>query len=481
MILLLRAFNWTSLWLLFLWSWYYLGSQAVYREYLHRDSADLVSQPFLFQNPKAPSLFENPKDYNLVDLMSADSEFNSQLVNPPAGHDAFGAALVPYFPEDFPNWWTFYSHGWFTIVYAGYQYSYPSAAGEFFYLIDSYGNVTDIWVGNYDISTSYVFANCSQIRRGGFGDFPDGVQNSSIASFNATGKTNSYGAPTIDMWFRDADINGSSLATTCALYEHFADVQGNCDGTGCAANKVRRTPETNITTPFDKFLNSSFTQLFLDNLLFAGGPPTWAPHNQLSSVLALPPFWQQWDDGKYRWNVTEGLAQNSDTLLQDYLIGTVTLILNTYLSCSQSVSPVDYNNSQLLEFIHGENLGNIWLIGHGKGAPYNPEYHLSKAWLVVDILTCIILLAAAICNFWLRRNTIVPDIFGYVSSMTRDNPHMPLPEGGSTMSGVDRAIALRDINVKLTDLHTNSDVGRIVLTTVGEERHVNLNKSKHYV
>jgi hypothetical protein len=479
MIVLLRAFSWTSLWLLFLWSWYYLGSQAVYREYLHRDSAAGFWRPVLVPNPKAPSIFENPKDHNLVDIRETNSEFNSLLVNPPEGYDIFRAPLVPYFPEDiYVEWWKVYSHGWYSNAYADYQYTYPSAAGTFLSLIDDYGNATDIWVGEYDISTSYLFANCSQFSRGSFDDFPDGVQSIYVASFNATGKTDSYGAPTIDMWFRDADFDGSSVVATCALYEHFVDIKGNCEGTGCAARKVRRTPDTNLTTPFSMFLNYDFAQLFLENLLLADGPPTYDPGYEFSGVLAQPPFW---DNDMEEWNVTKGLTQISNTDLQYDLTYATTLILNTYLSSSQDADTVNYNNSQLLEFIKGENLGKDWLLGYGKGATFTPGYHLSKPWLIVDIITCIILLVAAICNFWLRTKTVAPDIFGYVSSMTRDNPHLPVPDGGSTMSGVDRARALKDVKVKLTDLHTNSNVGRIALTVADEQRQVHLDKSKYYV
>jgi hypothetical protein len=35
--------------------------------------------------------------------------------------------------------------------------------------------------------------------------------------------------------------------------------------------------------------------------------------------------------------------------------------------------------------------------------------------------------------------TVAGDIFSYISSMTRDNPHMNLPDGESAMSGSERA------------------------------------------
>ncbi len=55
-----------------------------------------------------------------------------------------------------------------------------------------------------------------------------------------------------------------------------------------------------------------------------------------------------------------------------------------------------------------------------KGAPWNPHYVLSIPWIVIDLTSCKILFMAEIAAFWLRKRTLAPEIFGYVSSLTRD-------------------------------------------------------------
>jgi hypothetical protein len=77
----------------------------------------------------------------------------------------------------------------------------------------------------------------------------------------------------------------------------------------------------------------------------------------------------------------------------------------------------------------------------------------------LDAITCVILLLAATASVWLRQKTVCPDVFGYVSSMTRDNPNMPLPAGGSTMSRVERARAMKNIRVKIGEVQRRDDVG----------------------
>ena len=112
---------------------------------------------------------------------------------------------------------------------------------------------------------------------------------------------------------------------------------------------------------------------------------------------------------------------------------------------------------------------------------WDPHYELSLPWTIIDIITSCVLLGAAVLSIILKRRTVAPDIFGYVSSMTRDNPHLLLPEGGSTLSGVERAKALRKLKVKITDLNEEGEVGRIGLAAADAERHIALSKTKQYV
>jgi hypothetical protein len=77
----------------------------------------------------------------------------------------------------------------------------------------------------------------------------------------------------------------------------------------------------------------------------------------------------------------------------------------------------------------------------------------------------------ALTGIFLRAMTRAPDILGYVSSLTRDNPHIPLSAGaegsGTTLSGLDRARLLRDMRVQIADVEGDKDVERIALVGVG--------------
>lgn len=78
------------------------------------------------------------------------------------------------------------------------------------------------------------------------------------------------------------------------------------------------------------------------------------------------------------------------------------------------------------------------------------------------------LFVCAIASLVLRLFITAPDILGFVSSLTRDNPYfsdgsLPVLQGGSIMSGPDRARAMRHIRVQIIDVRPEAEVGHVTL------------------
>jgi hypothetical protein len=49
--------------------------------------------------------------------------------------------------------------------------------------------------------------------------------------------------------------------------------------------------------------------------------------------------------------------------------------------------------------------------------------------------------------------------------MTRENPHTPLPPGGSALSGLERARLLKDMQVQVGDVSPEEKYGHITIST----------------
>lgn len=121
-----------------------------------------------------------------------------------------------------------------------------------------------------------------------------------------------------------------------------------------------------------------------------------------------------------------------------------------------------------------------WTVNWMKGAAYEPAYRLNIGWIVMDFISCSILVTAAVLGAWLRRQILAPDIFGYVSSITRENPHVPLPDGGSRLSGMERARKMKNVKIRIADLAHDAEVGRVGVALHNQEtgHAVMLQKSK---
>jgi hypothetical protein len=65
--------------------------------------------------------------------------------------------------------------------------------------------------------------------------------------------------------------------------------------------------------------------------------------------------------------------------------------------------------------------------------------------------------------------TIAPDIFGYISSLTRENPHFALAtEKGSALSGLERARLLGNVKIKIGEYTHEDGLPRVVVSHVTE-------------
>ena len=83
-------------------------------------------------------------------------------------------------------------------------------------------------------------------------------------------------------------------------------------------------------------------------------------------------------------------------------------------------------------------------------------------WLTVSLCASGGMLLASIAAVIFNHATICPDILGHCSTMTKDNSHIKLPAGGSTLDGMDRA-RLLNLKVRIGRVGNNGDsvVGRI--------------------
>ncbi|KAL6412438.1 hypothetical protein AUP68_03641 [Ilyonectria robusta] len=96
----------------------------------------------------------------------------------------------------------------------------------------------------------------------------------------------------------------------------------------------------------------------------------------------------------------------------------------------------------------------------------NPVYRANRIWIGIVLFTTLVLEILAILGLVLRCFIHGPDVLGFASSITRDNPYIPLPPGGSGLDGPERARILRNMKVQLADVRPEEADGYIAFKAV---------------
>lgn len=96
-----------------------------------------------------------------------------------------------------------------------------------------------------------------------------------------------------------------------------------------------------------------------------------------------------------------------------------------------------------------------------------PRFIANKVWVTITLVIAFILLFCGILSIIFKYGTRSPDILGYVSSMTRDNPNFEHLPGGDKLDGLQRARALRHVRVQIADVRPWDDEGHITLRNLG--------------
>jgi hypothetical protein len=104
-------------------------------------------------------------------------------------------------------------------------------------------------------------------------------------------------------------------------------------------------------------------------------------------------------------------------------------------------------------------------------------YSANWAWVGILLFTTTVLQILAICGLVLQALVKGPDVMGFASTMTRDNPYVPLPPGGSHLDGSKRAKLLKDLQLELADIHPEDKNGYLAVRAVTSavQQHIVIN------
>ncbi|KAK7217916.1 hypothetical protein V2G26_005919 [Clonostachys chloroleuca] len=156
------------------------------------------------------------------------------------------------------------------------------------------------------------------------------------------------------------------------------------------------------------------------------------------------------------------LSRNIETLINTYwksTIGYKYLHGNLHADVTDSSydnvtadqwQTIDFNTSQAL---------STRIIGE--------EYQCNMIFATILIVISGLLVLASLATIALMNATRVPDILGYISSFTRDNPYATF-EQASHIDGLERVRELREMNMTVGDVNPRGDIGHIAFAATVE-------------
>ncbi|KAF2132323.1 hypothetical protein P153DRAFT_188919 [Dothidotthia symphoricarpi CBS 119687] len=111
---------------------------------------------------------------------------------------------------------------------------------------------------------------------------------------------------------------------------------------------------------------------------------------------------------------------------------------------------------------------DLYFIGATTNATISKTHDIfvcNFAWLGMLFIAASIVFITGVACLCLKRQTLGPDMFGFVTSMTYENQYVKLPIGGSMLDAMERARLLKDVEVYVGDVCGEEEVGHIAFAT----------------
>ncbi|KAI1558763.1 hypothetical protein PtrSN002B_000131 [Pyrenophora tritici-repentis] len=295
---------------------------------------------------------------------------------------------------------------------------------------------------------------------------------------------------------KDGMTQGLNIAT-CTLLQHHVEAYVKCAGTQCAASKTRKSitdTRPNALTAFESFeILKNVAHKFPTAIKFTEGS---SPTELFLANTSSFPFIQK--AGRLYADVAYA---NLFGLQPDVFSRRLSLVLNTYYQLSSQSSGYFGSLSNNLSAYGPDTLpvtdANVYLPANlsitehsvfswftkfsqtidqtnsaflgatttGNTTSTEEIFVCNVAWLALLLAASTVILITGSVGLILKRKTLGPEMFGFVTSMTYENPWLKIPQGGTMLDAMERARLLKDVEVHIADVRGDDDIGHIALAS----------------
>jgi hypothetical protein len=279
----------------------------------------------------------------------------------------------------------------------------------------------------------------------------------------------------------------------CTMNSVIVEANIICNSDKCGVDRLRGvdTASRNTTvsgfTPFGATHDYQWNRNFVQALASLGGEASAQATNPVDAYIFNETQWAVRDltagvmPGMQNWTTYIGEPQKAVDLSHR-----LTRVLNTYLDATRWPSAVTRSDPFGRKSLNATGQPSDALTMNVTEAVVSvlvPVYRVDAPWAAILIVCSSALLLLGIFGIFIQARTVAPDIFNHVSSLTRDNPHVSAPVGGSGLDGSDRARLLKRMRVQLGDAEPQSETGYIALRSLSgtdDSREGQIRKARLY-
>ena len=459
---LLRTFDILGLALVVLWAFSPLGGQASLRLLDQGVQSALTNTTLKYLSSDSDSIFdEGVSSWESLGFL-INTVYLAALLTPPAGQiadmDTWSNVKIPAI-ETFELAGKPDASGWFEV--SADNTSYPSLLGLPIAGISSSGSST------FNVESHYMVVFCPNVSS-------SESEITAIGGFQANFTRPQGGleellpyqlpypeGKAVNVDFA-AGSSTNALAFTAQGFVTRSSVESiiACEGRSCGVTHIRRS-------------------------IFDQRPANYTP---LSVGLNAPSLSNAWplssnsihhpgDSTPTEYFLLDPTLSNLDATVEEggvNLIGMsaevfshrFSLLLNTYWQCSVAPWYRTGNFPSNLSLLNDSNalFGPFFNTTTATVRIDTDIFLCNKTWATILLVAASLLIACGLYGAMVKHRLRGPQVLGYVSTLTRDNPYLHLPDGGCTLDGLERARILKNMKVQFRDVAPDAEVGHIALT-----------------
>ena len=260
----------------------------------------------------------------------------------------------------------------------------------------------------------------------------------------------------------------------CSMNSVMVEANIICQSDSCKVERLRRKKvsekeSANDGTPYGITHVWQWNRYFINALASLGGAVSTYRSNPVDSYIY---------GMTNPWSVLPGAmttppTQNWTTYIDApekavEMSQRMTKVLNTYLDSSRWPMAVTQSDPFAERSLEGGQ-PSLSLTMNSTEAVVStlvPVYRVNAPWAALLVTCSAVLLLLSIFGLFTQTRTVAPDIFNHVSSLTRDNPHVNAPAGGSALDGADRARLLQKMRVQVGDTDSQADTGYVAFRSI---------------